>query len=176
MLKMGKFKGTLHVWQKGLDDWQPIESLNDFHALLEGHSEALTRSEFKANRPPEAVLVEKNTRSGARIHLLATVWKIAEGDLRIRLGVCADISITGLQVLLDTDEKFKVEDRFDLEIKPGGNQKFKPFWAKVVVRWIKPETKRMGVEFQNLLQDAHESLVKLIHEIEAPKQIKITRF
>lgn len=151
VLESGKVRGDLYVWREGMESWVPIQEVPELVQWLQ-RSRAGGPAGGKA---PDG-------RAAERFALIATVSVIYE-NIRLVLGVCRDISATGMQILTN-HQPGPVGTMLSLSVTPGGGTGLKPFTVDAeVVRFLE-DAQGFCVKFDNLSTQAREALAQYLKQ------------
>jgi hypothetical protein len=173
LLQSGKLKGRIHVWNRELDSWKPVESIAALKDLIKGlEIGPSTRSEDRILKKTPEPRRTREERQASRVPLLATVGlEVPHNQNPIPIGLCSDLSRTGMQVLLDTGDKIK-DDSFEkgkilhLQIWPDPSTQMDPVLVRCCVAWFNAQERRLGVEFVNLDDDIRIEITKYIRAVQ----------
>jgi hypothetical protein len=144
IIKSNKLKGNLYAWRKGIPNWVPVKSLEQ---ALE-----LVNREISQEIPDEFTPIAEgiSQRLAKRTALVATIALI-EGSKKVILGVCSDISQTGMQLKTEDPHTLEASKSYALEIQPAGISRMKAFRVTAEVSWIDAEGKKIGFRFGKLM-------------------------
>jgi hypothetical protein len=144
IVQSNKLKGNLYGWRKGIPNWVPIKSLEQAYDLI--------------NRPQQEQSEEINPleqgitqRLSKRTGLVATI-ALVEGSKKVVLGICTDISQTGMQLKTEDPHSLEVSKSYTLEIQPAGISRMKAFRVSAEVCWLDQEGKKIGFRFGELME------------------------
>jgi hypothetical protein len=145
VVQTGKMRGTLYAWSKGMENWHPVSALEELSHLFQGAPQGL------AARPPSRfnkVTPDHEGRGAARSALVATVWRLQGRKEREIIGICADISISGMQVVVDNSQAANDKgSQLELEIVPVGLSGLNAIRVQGKVVWKDSAVHRIGVQF-----------------------------
>jgi hypothetical protein len=144
IIQSNKLKGNLYAWRKGIPNWVPIKSLDQALELVNREIVALPEDE----KTPIAEGISQ--RLAKRTALVATI-ALVEGSKKTVLGICTDISQTGMQLKTEESHSLEASKSYMLEIQPAGISRMKAFRVTAEVSWIDPEGKKIGFRFGKLM-------------------------
>lgn len=158
-LRGGKVHLQAYIWRDGLEDWKWIQDVEDFRESVE-MVRALQRSkappEFKSNKPTQRT--SSDQRLAPRRPLVAKIM-LAAGE-QVSAGVCRDISVGGMQVLIDRCPG-KVGTRVKLNVSAAGQ--IAPFVAEGMIVRILEDYRGFSFRFDRLSDLAKKSIEDYIH-------------
>lgn len=146
-------------------DWLLIENKEWAQKLLKKgilSSKNVENTKNLLKRESQSV---QNLRRAERHPVIATMW-VRDNSNNKLLGACADLSLTGSQVLLDSNMPMQVGKILDLILRPSkiaANDKLDihvELRGRVV--WHNPQTLRLGIEFTELTPNMKSKLQLLI--------------
>jgi len=160
VLEKGKAKGQLYVWRQGLKSWVLVSSISEFAQLMGGQQPAPPPTPTPNPRPVNAPLPtsQANMRAHARHALVATVFLIIGSKWKRTIGICADISKTGFQLVMDSEAEFTIGQEYQFEIHPAETSGTPAFQAAGKAMWLKANERRAGFLFTKLGQRDQETL------------------
>jgi hypothetical protein len=165
VLEKGKAKGQLYVWRQGLKSWTQVSSIQEFASLISGANQPPTPMPATAPRPVggTAPKSKSNLRAHARHALVATVFLIIGSKWKRTIGVCADISMTGFQLVMDSEADFAVGQEYDFEVHPAETTGAPAFHSSGKCMWIKASERRAGFLFTKMGQRDHDTLKQCLN-------------
>jgi len=150
----GKITPRVHAWREGMGNWDRIERISELKAPLEKSGKIAKKAEAPSQ-------VEQ--RAAPRRPLVAKII-LASGDA-IRVGMCRDISVGGMQVLMD-QLPGPVGTRVKLNVSPAGTapagQSIEPFVAEGVVVRILEDRRGFSFRFEKLNDNAKRSIERYL--------------
>jgi hypothetical protein len=162
VLKSGRLQGEIYLWNATLENWVPVSAYTTL-ARIVPHRQVAHRKVRRSNRKQDLELMRKREgRLASRQSLVATV---ALADSKDVIGVCANISEQGLQVMIDSEFEFASVENIRLRISPIGITGLHPFEAQVQLTWVNSQAQRAGFRFRNLAAVDQESLQKYLDTI-----------
>jgi hypothetical protein len=170
VLEKGKAKGQLYVWRQGLKSWVMVSSIAEFAQLLSGQQPAPPPT--PTPRPVDAPLPKSqaNLRAHARHALVATVFLIIGSKWKRTIGICADISQTGFQLVMDSEAEFAIGQEYQFEIHPAETSGAPAFHAVGKAMWVKTSERRAGFAFTKMGQRDQETLKQCLSSGLIPAQ------
>jgi hypothetical protein len=144
IIQSNKLKGNLYGWRKGLPNWVPIKSLEHAYDLI---NKPLQEQSSAANPLEEGISQRLSKRTG----LVATI-ALVDGSKKVVLGICSDISQTGMQLKTEDPHSLETSKSYTLEIQPAGISRMKAFRVSAEVCWIDKEGKKIGFRFGKLME------------------------
>jgi hypothetical protein len=166
VLEKGKAKGQLYVWRQGLKSWVQVASIQEFASLISGVNQPPTPPAPAAlPRPVNSPLPKSqaNLRAHARHALVATVFLIIGAKWKRTIGVCADISLTGFQLVQDSEADFTIGQEYDFEIHPAETSGTPSFHATGKAMWVKAGERRAGFLFTKMGQRDQDTLKQCLN-------------
>lgn len=163
VLGSGRIKGPIFLWKAGLNNWMPLETGDDFARILRGD---LTRTHHSISilSLPKPLSVNSENRGGSRQPLVATVClKLREASPV--LGVCANISETGFQVITQDEYPIVEGQAFRMEIHPLSVFGLPVIACKAQVMWISAADQRMGFKMVEVSDSDKQALRKHLNAL-----------
>jgi hypothetical protein len=152
---LGKYRklGDIYVWRQGIPNWTFAASLEDlnriFHEFYSGIRNAVEE--------PLEVEKHKNQRASARVGAIATVAEISPHGKRNVLGVCGNLSVSGLLLLhKDTSSPLQKGQTLIIEIQPLAASGLKPIQTEAVAQWV--SERKSGLLFTKTSSEAKKCL------------------
>jgi hypothetical protein len=143
LIQAGRVLGTTYMWQKGFADWQPAKDIAAWSKLLTG--------------APQANAAPSDKRSAPR-KPLETKILLTDGK-EVGWAICRDISIGGMQVLMDhapggTGAALK------LNVNPGNG--LPGFACEGVVTRVLEDGRGFSLRFTALSADAKQAIERYL--------------
>jgi hypothetical protein len=160
VLKKGS-DGQLYVWRQGLKSWVLVKTVQDFAQLLGAQHVAPSRPARPVNSPPP----QSNVRTQPRTALVATVFLMIGSKWKRTVGVCADISLTGMQIVMDAEAEFSLGQEYSFEVhpaSPNGDDDSLVFHVNAKAVWVKKEERRAGFAFLKMNPKDQEALMQCL--------------
>lgn len=152
-----KLKGAIYVWRAGMTNFIPASACSDFSHLaiyLGGETAVKRHAAVKKKK-----LLATNKRKGTdRRSLIATISVMTSPRTGFLIGVCEDISMTGMQIILDSTNEVEVGAELTLKVDPLGLTQVPAFQIRGKVVWVEAREMRMGFTFAELTSVAERSL------------------
>jgi hypothetical protein len=144
LFKENRINGKTFIFSPGMKEWMIMADLTEYQEVFE-------------ELPP--VIQEVERRSNLRKPFLARLF--IQNDKKLFEGICRDISIGGMQVLLD-DFKGKSGDKISINVHPENSEYH--FTADGVVVRILEGNSGFSFRFNNLNTEAREAIEKYVEE------------
>ena len=163
-LKKQQFKDTIYVWYTGLRAWFPLEDV-----VMPKDIQNETNMSLKSPRQGVSlfkVLQGREMRMSKRRELIATVFRVESNkSLKVLIGVCADISQTGIQVWLENEVSLKKDEEVELEIIPISTARIGILKFTAKMKWYDTKELRAGFQFIGNLNEhvAYQRLVEYLN-------------
>ena len=153
-----KLKGTFYVWHEGMRNWEPASATAKLAHLAEylGGRTHVHRERVAPAKKSFDGFQSRDLRVAARRALIATVSVETGPRTRFMIGICEDISLTGMQVILDAAHELRAGSPLTLRVDPLGLTKIQAFTVTGKVAWLKE--RRLGVAFGTLNPQHKRSL------------------
>ncbi len=151
LVKGQKYKSQIYVWYKGLKAWFPLEELP-----LGPHLSAELVVKLRKGRRIQSMysLVQGHeARKAKRINLVAGVYDKAKGTPEM-IGICADISKSGIQIWLNSPLSVALGTELQIEIVPISITKIGRVTLTVALRWYDEASLRGGFQFVGNFQSS----------------------
>ncbi len=158
MITQGTVKGASFLWRGDFENWVSAPSPSHLEALLgrfagiDFEGKPILKRSLR-HMPPGA-----ERRKSERHPIIATSQIKIKGESHILLGTCADISITGAQLILCEAHPLASGQELDVRIIPVSLLQVQPFKLKAVIRWLHPTQNRVGIEFTPMDSETEKSL------------------
>ncbi len=161
ILASGRLTGAdIYLWSRELSNWVPVSAIPRFAKLVVDVN-ALTKTRQVSSQLTIVRGHRREMRGPPRVPLIATVSLGQKGDI---LGVCEDISPSGMQVCLDSDQRLEGLGELRLWILPLGTTGLEGFWAKARLTWMNGGARRAGFQFAQLDPRAQVALERYLAE------------
>lgn len=144
LFKENRINGKSFVFTKGMKEWKVLADLPDYQNLFE-------------ELPP--VIKESDRRSNIRKPFIARLF--VQNNKNVFEGICRDISVGGMQVLLD-NFKGNAGDKISINVHPE-NSDYHFVASGTVVRVLEGNS-GFSFRFQGLSEDARRSIEKYVQE------------
>lgn len=172
-LRSGRIHGRVHAWEGGMDNWERLERVPAFSAVIAELPKATqppapkapanaTRSDLpKAPAPAaESKTVRADQRSSPRRPLVAKI--LLADSTTVATAVCRDISVGGMQVLTDSVPG-AVGAKIRLNVSTSGGAALSPFVAHgVIVRFLE-DRRGFSFRFDKLSPEAQSAIENYIN-------------
>jgi hypothetical protein len=149
---------AFYVWRDGMPNWLPVSDVEEL-AHRPGFTGLVART--KRIRGLDGGLkleLGRNVRAHARASVAATVARVRTSGRAEPLGICADLSESGFQLLLQNDFSPRVGDSYVFEIYPLRASGLASFRARARAMWFHPMERAAGFLFQELQAGARRAL------------------
>jgi len=144
LFKENRINGKTEVFIKGSDDYKLLADLPEYQEIFE-------------ELPP--VIKDSERRQQARKPFIARLF--IQNNKNLYEGICRDISIGGMQILLD-DFKGNAGDKITINVHPENSEYH--FTASGVVVRILEGNSGFSFRFQSLTDEAKRSIEKYVQE------------
>jgi hypothetical protein len=144
LFKENRINGKTYIFSPGMKEWMIMADLPEYQEIFE-------------ELPP--VIQEVERRSNVRKPFIARLF--IQNDKKLFEGICRDISIGGMQVLLD-DFRGKTGDQISINVHPENSEYH--FTADGVVVRILEGNSGFSFRFNNLNDEAREAIEKYVEE------------
>ena len=164
VLTQEKAGGALYIWRTGMKGWTAVSNIEEFLKLSQAETPApglpAEPSPRSLNEPLPAG--QANHRAAPRIALVATISLILGPKHRSSVGICADISTTGFQLVMDGESEFTPGKIYPFEIFPVGTSGLSPIRINAKAMWLKNEERRAGFVFVDPSAEIQETLTAYV--------------
>ena len=171
VMQTGKIKGTLYVWFTGMDNWLPVSSTEEVSNIFEG---TLSQDQKRLIKHQKLEVMQKREeRNNGRTPLIATVSLEQETGKLDNIGVCADISASGMQIIVTNNQAFKVEAIHRFQVMPLTVSGLSPFKMSGKVMWFNADEGRVGLRFVNNSAEDSRLLNRYLDEYRRKKTTQL---
>lgn len=138
-----RIDSTCYVWKNGMANWERLDKISEFQFFLKKKSH-LSQS------------TQKERRCSLRRPLIAKI--IIAQDESVLIGMCRDISVGGVQVLL-AESPGKVGTKLKMNISSsGGSEGIEPFVAVGVIVRILTDDRGFSFRFEKISDQAQNAI------------------
>ena len=155
LLRVGQIHRKIYIWKDGMEDWEKIEDVPDFHLVVE---------EMKDTQEEKSAVKSKirDQRSAPRRPLVARIFLVKDDSVVV--AVCRDISVGGMQVLTDRIPG-KAGAKIKMNVSPSGGElggQIRPFVAEGTIVRILEDQRGFSFRFERLPDDAKRAIESYI--------------
>jgi hypothetical protein len=169
-LKIGKIHGKVHAWKEGLPGWERLETLTSFEMALAENLQVRAAMKAEKSGKTGAPIVEPapvDKRQSPRRPLIARILMTDDSSEQVRIAICRDISVGGMQVLTDQSPG-EVGHRIKINVSRSGPETpeiFKPFVAQGVIVRLLEDGRGFSFRFENLTSEARQAISTYLSEV-----------
>jgi hypothetical protein len=145
----------VYVWCRGLTIWTPVQNLRGYENFLFAKSQMSSLERDFAESP----LLPSENRRGIRKSIAATA-RIYGSDKGNGFGICLDLSITGMQVRLEQNGKWRKDDVIEFNVYPISLCGIPPFRGLGKIAWVRERDHRVGVLFRSFEGAGRDHLIR----------------
>jgi hypothetical protein len=161
ILESGRLTGgDIYLWSKELANWVPVSAIPRFAQKVVDVA-ALVKKRRLSGELQIQRHSHREMRGPTRVPLVATV---SIGQQGVILGVCEDISQSGIQVCIDMDVRLEGQGDQRLWILPLGATGLEGFWVSAELSWVNTRARRAGFRFKQLDARAQALLDRYLSE------------
>ena len=159
ILSSGKIRGELYAWCQSMPRWEPVADIPELAPYLPATAAAPRAAAQASPTPAQRPARPSDNRRKSRCPLMATVALVHSKQGRLPLGICSDVSPTGVQIICgDPQASFDHGETLKLEITPLGATGVRPFSVRAKVVWLKADSRKLGLTFTAIQEADRKAL------------------
>jgi hypothetical protein len=166
----GKIQGSFFIWTDGLENWVRIQTIAEMNSIVEAATGRIIFPK-KKSKQMDILLGSKNRRGGNRWPVIATC-AIVDGRQLKFIGICREISASGMSVVVDRKVNIELGELLPLEIRPISLTGLVSFRITGRVLWDRPKESAIGILFSQIAREHREALASYVSAVER-KMVKL---